>query len=114
MKPIMWTREDALELVAKLWPALEERGWYCGLTGSVLVRGESRKDLDLIVYPKCFDPKHPLKMEDMRRALRSVGMRPLASRDRVVAEWRAIGSTDEKWVEVWRTGLRRVDVFVLR
>ena len=113
-KSIVWTLERARELVAKLWPLLEASGWYCGITGSVLVTGESRKDLDLIVYPAQVSPKHPLRMADLRRALRAVGMRPFATRDRVVSQWRALGSADEKWVEVWMAGGRRVDVFVLK
>jgi hypothetical protein len=42
--------EDALLLIRELEPAFAAEGYHLGLTGSVLYKGESEKDLDLIAY----------------------------------------------------------------
>ena len=47
----MWTLDEALTLIRELNPLLVKAGWYLGLTGSVLIKGHSEKDLDLIAYP---------------------------------------------------------------
>lgn len=47
----VWTYALALQLINQLDPLLREIGWVSGLTGGVLFRGESYKDLDIIIYP---------------------------------------------------------------
>lgn len=47
----MWAREDAVELLSKFEAFLAKQGYHCALGGSVLYRGNSEKDLDVIVYP---------------------------------------------------------------
>lgn len=47
----MWTREQAFWVIELLEPLLANAGAHCALNGSVLYRGSSTKDLDLIVYP---------------------------------------------------------------
>lgn len=48
----MWTlRETILELKA-LEAELQKINFHCWLTGSILYRGESFKDLDVIIYPR--------------------------------------------------------------
>lgn len=43
----MWTLQEALPLIRKISPIAEKHGFSVALYGSVLVRGESEKDLDL-------------------------------------------------------------------
>jgi hypothetical protein len=47
----MWTREEAFWVIEKLEPQLANLGAHCALAGSVAYRGNSDKDLDLILYP---------------------------------------------------------------
>ncbi len=108
-----WTLEEALALVRRLEPMLSAAGWHSGLTGSVLMRGSSAKDVDLIVYPRdsraaSADP------ESARAVLRVAGMRRDFTADQIRTLWRERGSKDVKDVEMWKDGGRRVDVFFLK
>lgn len=47
----MWKLNDAIEEIKQLEPKLAAVGFHCALTGSVLYKGESIKDLDLVIYP---------------------------------------------------------------
>lgn len=106
-----WTLSDALALARELWSPLMDRGWHVGITGSVMYRGSSSKDLDLIAYPRCTTTS---KRARLTAYLRSIGWR-LRSPASVTREvWRERGGTDEKHVEVWQTpDGRRVDVMVM-
>lgn len=105
-----WTLEGALLFVRALLPFVQAAGWEVGLTGSVLYAGESRNDLDLVLYPH--DASKP--EGDFQAALRAAGGRLVASSTVVLASWRAAGSDDVKHVERWSFGGRKVDVFVLK
>jgi hypothetical protein len=48
---VQWNLLNSLKLIRELWPIAERCGYYIGLTGSVMIRGWSLKDLDIIVYP---------------------------------------------------------------
>jgi hypothetical protein len=48
---IMWNLEQALKLIKELEDSLSQFGVHCALAGSVLYRGTSENDLDLIIYP---------------------------------------------------------------
>lgn len=106
-----WTLDDGLALVRRLEPLLASVGWHCGLAGGTLHKGSSAKDVDVIVFPR--DSTRANKTR-MRNALRAAGLRPWRRRDAVQRYWRKIGSTDEKWVEIWLAPWKgRVDVLVL-
>lgn len=45
------TLEEAIKVAREIEEKLKEIGYHCGLTGSTLYKGESRKDIDIIVYP---------------------------------------------------------------
>ena len=47
----MWNLVEAIQIINKLEPHLEEFGFCLGLTGGVFFRCHSRKDLDLVLYP---------------------------------------------------------------
>ena len=117
MKHATWTFNRALAFVRDLNPKLIEKGFWIGLTGSVLVDGESKNDLDIIIYPMDSTRRSvDMELAIIHDALRSFGMRELYSKDFVTQMWRKAGSNDDKWVESWllpETN-HRVDVFLLR
>ena len=84
-------------------------GYHVALAGSVLHR-VSGHDLDLIIFPHDSTRRN---RAGVYAALESIGMTRFASRAKVTAHWRARGSADRKWVEVWRWRDRRVDLFFL-
>lgn len=43
--------KNAVELIRKLEPVLAAKGYHLALTGSVLFKGGSEHDTDLIAYP---------------------------------------------------------------
>jgi hypothetical protein len=107
-----WTFRNAQILVSALEAPLARVGWAVGMTGSVLLHGESADDLDIILYP--LDTSKAPDKDAARAVLRaSMNMKPWFSREQVMAFWRTKGSEDEKHVESWRYRTKRVDVFFL-
>lgn len=47
----MWNREEAFWVIERLEPEMAKLGAHCALTGSILYRGTSDKDLDIVLYP---------------------------------------------------------------
>ncbi len=47
----MWNRLESLAVFESLEPIVAKLGYHCALAGSVLYRGHSDKDLDIILYP---------------------------------------------------------------
>jgi hypothetical protein len=57
---MMWNQQDALILMPKFEAIAKFMGYHVALGGSVMYNGESKKDLDVIVYPhKNLDPHRP-------------------------------------------------------
>jgi hypothetical protein len=86
------------------------------MIGSVLHKGSSSKDLDIVVYPRKVKDTVPEGLVSCVHAvLRQHGMTLMADRARVLKTWakRGEGGGDEKWVEVWAIDNKRVDVFIL-
>lgn len=113
LKP--WTLDEGVDFVRSLELRLAPT-WHVALGGSVLMRGESRKDIDLIIYPH--NASDESGWEVLEACLRAAGLSLFVSEYEVRAAWRDAGSTDTKHVSVWLTSLheegRRVDVFRLR
>lgn len=107
-----WTLEDALTFFRALWVALEPVGYHVGLTGGVLLRGESKKDLDVLIYPRCTHDSPDI--EAVKRTFTNFGMEPYFDRAFITERWRAAGSLDEKHVEGWTYAGKRVDIFFVR
>lgn len=110
--PPMWTHEEALVLIRKLEPLLAHAGFHVGLGGSVLHRGESWKDLDIIVFPH----DASLALEPYE-ALVEAGLTRKRTADEVRRLWQKGGeNTDTKSVEVWWCDAtkRRIDVLLLK
>ncbi len=107
-----WTSEEGLTFVRALQEALAPLGFNVGLTGSVLLKGESTNDIDVIVYPH---NAGKIDMGPVKAALEDFGLKLLADRIRVANVWARNGSTDTKHVEAWETeGGKKVDLFFLR
>ncbi len=109
----MWTMETALEVVREIEKDLTDTGWHCGLTGSVLYKGASEHDLDLILYPRDKSNEQPRDL--VRNALMFQSFYLVRTDKAVQRHWRTIGSNDTKSVEVYFQAKtkRRVDVFFL-
>lgn len=105
-----WTLEEGLEVVRWFAPILADCGFGIGLTGSVLTKGTSNKDLDIIVYPLCTDS---VVIAEAKIALVLCGAERKYGRSTVTDAWRKKGSTDNKHVEIWTYKGRRIDVFFL-
>jgi predicted nucleotidyltransferase len=115
-KRVVWTMRDAIRLLQDIDPLLRAVGWGVGLTGSVLTKGESTDDLDLIVYP-LNDGK--VDRDKLRETMESWGWKLKHDVEVVHRAWRRLKSTDCKHVEVWETHVpnetgKRVDLFILR
>lgn len=107
-----WTLSEATALLSGIAPGLLTRGFAVGLTGSVLTKGQSEHDLDIVLYPLQFTAE--TNWEAAREALTNAGFVCHLPVDVVQSAWRRKGSLDEKRVEVWLFNKRRVDVFFLR
>lgn len=117
-----WTLKDAISLIQLLEPMLRVNGFSLGVTGSVLFKGKSKKDLDLIVYPMVCTDK--TDFNKARKTLKIFGMKlheviiggklTALNVNQMHKYWRSKGSLDEKEVEVWNHNGKRVDVFFLR
>jgi len=104
--------DQALELVRGLGPKLNEAGFGIAIAGSVLLKGESKKDLDLIVFPQ---NAGNFNTDRAREVFTEQDWKCLFQRHEVVQFWAKQGFVqDSKFVEVWRaSNKKRIDVFFL-
>lgn len=109
-KETRWNLLEALDLVRQIVPVAAS--WNCGvgLAGSVLTKGASDKDVDIIIMPfKTVDPALPYDFEGFRRDVdKSIG---------TSCNWQNRtphhpGDTKEVWFT--RIGGKRVDFFFLK
>lgn len=101
---------NALDFVRGLADYFRPHKIAVALTGSVLEKGRSEKDIDIILYP--YDTSKALPFTHVQAMLRTRGLTPRYDVGVVRERWRKLGSGDMKHVEVWRTSSgRRVDVF---
>lgn len=74
----MWTLEEGLQVIRNIDPYVRDFGHCCALTGGVLFKGVSDKDLDIIITPFENDPKviynrnHQELMNCINRNLESI------------------------------------------
>lgn len=54
------TFEEAITLCRELEVRLKDIGYHCGLTGSMLYKGKSTKDIDIIIYPHQVSQTRPM------------------------------------------------------
>ena len=115
----LWSMEQAIDLVKKLDPAIRLVGFTVGITGGVIIKGYSDKDLDLIIYPmnvteystsavkKVFIEQFKWKLKfPTHILLKSWEDRKIQPNN---------GGTDFKHVEVWETeDHKRIDIMFLK
>lgn len=107
---VMWTRDQAIRFVVSVERALN-REWHAAIAGSVLFRGSSDHDLDIIVWPR----ESGANVTSIFTALDSLGLTLYITADQMLASRVAQGSCDTKHVEVWHCpDARRVSVVVLK
>ena len=106
-----WTLNEALYFCQAFSKHMGDLGYGVALTGSVLTQSRSLNDLDLVVFPLS-TVKHDLAV--LHEGLKQFGLDLLVSVEHVHAEWRKVGSADEKHVEKWRFGRKRIDLFFLK
>lgn len=106
-----WAQSDALRFCKELTDHLKPCGYAVALTGSVLTKGESTKDLDIVVFPLSTAKQDP---EGLQSELRRFGMHCALGAKDVRLFWRKAGSKDRKHVEVWQYNYKRVDIFFLK
>lgn len=112
----MWTLGDALILVRELEPKFQVEELHLGITGSVLFTGESKKDLDFIVYPHTTHTftSYEWVSKNVGEILEAYGMERVADVKKVHKIWRRKNSDDLKWCEVWEYQGKRIDVFIMK
>jgi hypothetical protein len=107
---MQWTLAGAVLFLQELQTIVAPAGYHVGLLGSVLTKGFSDKDLDVLLYPhRTSEQNH----EVLRQALVKAGLEPWLSDYEVKEKWRGKDSDDTKHVEVWLYKGQRVDFFLL-
>ena len=104
----MWNILEALELCRTYNSILSQHNAHIALTGSVLFKGDSTKDLDLIVYPR----KTSGKIIVPEEICNLLGLVFVDDRTQQHAEYT---DSDEKMVIFAKTvDNRRIDLFFLQ
>lgn len=101
----LWTIDSARQFCLKLHQYLEPLGYDVGLAGGILIRGESEKDIDVIVYPM---KRLSANFDVMRLALPNFGLKYVRLPNKNLGY-----ADDGKRVEVWEYEGKRVDLFFL-
>ena len=105
-----WSLNEALEFIRRLESFVVPAGYHVGVLGSVLVKGSSEKNLDLLLSPRDSTQQDRALLCE---ALLAAGLYPLLGVMDIHAIWRRKGSSDRKHVECWLFGRKRVDLFLL-
>lgn len=102
---IAWTIEEFMLFAKDLRDFIVPLGFDIALTGSVLTKGVSEKDVDIVIYPlKKISSDYKFLVENLPRfGLTFIRLpnKNLGYRD------------DDKNVQVWEYDNRRVDLFFL-
>lgn len=103
------TLEQAIDICRELESKLDPIGYHCGLTGSTLYKGESEKDIDIIIYPHQVSKQIPL-----REIIKTIGFgtNMYPSQGYYIPE-KVTPSTTDKLVVVGEYKGIRVDLFFL-
>lgn len=111
MSDNMWTLLSARMFITSIEEAVQAVGYHIGLTGSVLNRGESSHDLDLIFYPASTVRQD---VDELESVLKKAGLEKRFDKAFIQKVWRKKGSQDTKHVESWLDiHKRRIDIFLL-
>lgn len=106
-----WTFQEGVDFVRDINSHLQKANCHAGITGSVLYKGYSAKDLDLIIYPRdATKTSRSMAHENLIEA----GLTHWIPTSTVHETWRSKGSSDDKQVDIWITSdNHRVDIFWL-
>jgi len=107
-----WRAREAAVFVRKLQIEVQKVGWHTGITGSVLQKGNSDNDLDLILYPHV---QTAGDYDGLVGCLGTFGLVRLFTSEDVARHWKEKGSLDTKHVEVWvDRDKHKIDMFILK
>jgi hypothetical protein len=106
-----WTMGDGVMFIRKLAEVVAPAGYGAGLIGSVLTKGRSMRDLDVVLFPTCIGKENN---EGVMKALQEFGMTRKQDVLLVHKIWRKQGSQDTKYVDIWDYNGKRVDLFWLK
>lgn len=101
----MWSLEEAISFANALHEFLYPLGFDVALTGSILLKGVSEKDIDIIVYPL---KKISSNYQEMLDNLPKFGLRFVRLPNHNLGY-----QDDGKNVQVWEYDNKRVDLFFL-
>lgn len=65
--------DEALPIIRAVETAVAPLGWHVGLTGSVLFKGSSQKDVDIVMYPHDPNSFTRASKEDVLKTLAAAG-----------------------------------------
>lgn len=106
----MWTRDEALRFINSVQAKLMADGWFLALAGGVLNKGYSEHDLDLVAVP--MKSQYAI-LKHLHFGLAKVGCKRTHDAETMRAHWKAKGSPDDKYVEVYQTpDGKRIDIIV--
>jgi len=105
----VWNQSQALDFIKLLSEKLRPR-YHLALAGSVLLKGSSEKDLDIIVFPNSTQDQDKAFVAETLTAAGLVLRRDVAT---MHAGWLKRGLSDTKHVEVWEYEGKRVDFLYL-
>ena len=101
----IWTIEQACDFCTNLHNYLVTFGYDVGLAGGILLRGESNKDIDIIIYPL---KKISSDFNAMYQSLPNFGLKFVRLPNNNFGY-----QDDGKRVEIWDFQDKRVDLFFL-
>lgn len=104
----LWSLADAIRLCRRLEEKLAEREWHCSLAGSVLYRGWSDKDLDIIIYPHHDKGCHESNVVEVLENVGITGLRDYLSE----AQRARYPDSKQIWIGNYET--KRIDFFLMK
>ena len=113
MSGVVWTLADALLFLREVQAVVEPLGFHTGILGSVVLKGSSKNDLDIVIYPALVPDEYKVSNSNVAVALVGMGMQQRYTAAQVHAAWRKQGSSDTKDVEKWEYRGKIVDIFFL-
>ena len=105
-----WTLDEGLSFVRCLQSPLAPLGYGIAMAGSVLIRGDSKTDLDIVVFPYSTAEQ---SYSAVQEAFDEFGMKRIFSMAAVQRFRLRQKSHDKKHVEIWMYEGHRIDVFFL-
>lgn len=117
-----WTLRQGRDFARRLERELNKRRWsgraelyHIAIGGSVLHRGESKHDLDIIAFARKADRVGAKDVKILRQCMHKLGAYRMVTREELVETWRALGNNETKHVEIYIThDNRRVDLIVVK